>query len=211
MRDPKEGVALAAIVAKETTNGQWSGLGGGLGIGTSGPGLFVGGMAGTKSEQSKRAAEFDAPEKPKFRLSSVYGPVILFAAIVGAVAFYRSGFFAPGILEEPAATSGKKDFIVSARAALSGMADVVFIVMIPAIIGLFWWCAGPRMKEQEKEHASELARAEVAEAIYYRLRYVENDHIVFDPKTGIETPAGREFILKMIERITDAEMPKIEK
>ncbi|EMM4514138.1 hypothetical protein WAQ86_004768 [Salmonella enterica] len=211
MRDPKEGVALAAIVAKETTNGQWSGLGGGLGIGTSGPGLFVGGMAGTKSEQSKRAAEFDAPEKPKFRLSSVYGPVILFAAIVGAVALYRSGLFAPGVFEEPAPTTAKPDFITTARTGLSSVANALFIVMIPALVALFWWCSGPRMKEQEKEHASELERAKVAEVIYYRLRYVENDHIVFDPKTGDEVPASREFILKMIEKITDAEMPKIEK
>lgn len=39
---------LAAIVAKETITGKWSGTGGGLGLGTGGLGLFVGGAARRK-------------------------------------------------------------------------------------------------------------------------------------------------------------------
>lgn len=74
MRNAKEGVALAAIVAKETTEGKWSGTGGGLGFGTGGLGLFVGGMSGTKREQSQRAKEFEAPPKASFNQTDAAGP-----------------------------------------------------------------------------------------------------------------------------------------
>lgn len=34
---------------------------------------------------------------------------------------------------------------------------------------------------------------------YYRLRYVEADHVVFDPVSGMELPATRENIMTMLQ------------
>lgn len=55
MRNANEGISLAAIVAKETTTGKWNGTGGGIGLGTGGIGLFIGGVSGSKQEQTQRA------------------------------------------------------------------------------------------------------------------------------------------------------------
>lgn len=51
MRNANEGISLAAIVAKETTTGKWNGTGGGIGLGTGGIGLFIGGVSGSKSQK----------------------------------------------------------------------------------------------------------------------------------------------------------------
>lgn len=103
MRNAKEGVALAAIVAKETTEGKWSGTGGGLGFGTGGLGLFVGGMSGTKREQSQRAKEFEAPPKASFNWLYVFAPLILLLGIAAMFGFGSSfvQFMSDG---QPAAT-----------------------------------------------------------------------------------------------------------
>lgn len=39
--------------------------------------------------------------------------------------------------------------------------------------------------------------------VYHRLRYVESDHVVFDPITGREVPAERACINKLIEALAD--------
>ncbi|MBV6339227.1 hypothetical protein KVP20_24725, partial [Klebsiella pneumoniae] len=39
--------------------------------------------------------------------------------------------------------------------------------------------------------------------VYRRLRYVESDHVVFDPITGREVPAERTCINKLIEALVD--------
>ncbi|EOK4891186.1 TPA: hypothetical protein ACH7DN_002789 [Escherichia coli] len=53
MRNANEGISLAAIVAKETTTGKWNG--------TGGIGLFIGGVSGSKQEQTQRAKNFESP------------------------------------------------------------------------------------------------------------------------------------------------------
>lgn len=42
----------------------------------------------------------------------------------------------------------------------------------------------------------------VMESIYYRLRYVEADHIVFDPVSGMEAPATHENIMTMLRTLS---------
>ncbi|EFA5534075.1 hypothetical protein CVW21_RS22830 [Escherichia coli] len=60
----------------------------------------------------------------------------------------------------------------------------------------------------ERREKLELKRAELdkikikaRQKIYKRLRYVENDHIVFDPVTGREVPAKWACIHKVIDEI----------
>src|SRR5471030_2990875 len=89
MRNEKDGVVLASIVAKETTNSEWSGLGSGLGFGTNGVGMVVGGMSGTKQEQTQRASDFEAPQKSEFNWWAVWGPMIALA-IIGVLLFCSS-------------------------------------------------------------------------------------------------------------------------
>lgn len=138
MRKANEGVSLAAIVAKETTTGKWSGLGTGIGLGTGGIGLFIGGMAGSKQEQTQRAKNFESP-KPKeeeYSLLNVYSPIIKVL-----------------VLEE--------------------------------------------LSRVEREAAKTKLRIDV----YNRLRYVESDHIVFDPLTGHEVLAEPLYITKLIDEL----------
>ena len=73
MRNANEGISLAAIVAKETTTGKWNGTGGGIGLGTGGIGLFIGGVSGSKQEQTQRAKNFESPKEEEYSLLNVYG------------------------------------------------------------------------------------------------------------------------------------------
>ncbi|EFK7656191.1 hypothetical protein AS896_005167, partial [Escherichia coli] len=76
MRNANEGISLAAIVAKETTTGKWNGTGGGIGLGTGGIGLFIGGVSGSKQEQTQRAKNFESPKEEEYSLLNVYGSII---------------------------------------------------------------------------------------------------------------------------------------
>ncbi len=135
MRNAKEGVALAAIVAKETTEGKWSGTGGGLGFGTGGLGLFVGGMSGTKREQSQRAKEFEAPPKASFNWLYVFAPLILLLVVAAMFGFGSSfvQFMADG---QPAATGS----LGRAQEGLDQMVSVLgqFVPLL-AIVGAALW------------------------------------------------------------------------
>ncbi|EEJ6365856.1 hypothetical protein K9T87_02140 [Escherichia coli] len=58
-----------------------------------------------------------------------------------------------------------------------------------------------------KEGVFKVAEAadRIKEGIYYRLRYVEDDHVVFDPKTGREVPAERNHILSLLNELASSE------
>ncbi len=207
MRNASEGVALAAIVAKETTEGKWSGSGGGLGFGTGGLGLFIGGMSGTKREQSQRAKEFEAPEKPAFNWFYVWAP--LFAAVAIALFFW----LATGAVSLLGGSDGGTQLSGPVERVNTTFGPMVQFLgwAVPAaamIGGSIWFIFGGSNRRQKAEDAR-FKRAEAAsrvkEAIYYRLRYVEADHIVFDPKTGREVPAERGHIQTLLDELTRAE------
>ncbi|EBW4585633.1 hypothetical protein DPK58_25820, partial [Salmonella enterica subsp. enterica serovar Typhimurium] len=149
MRNAKEGVALAAIVAKETTEGKWSGTGGGLGFGTGGLGLFVGGMSGTKREQSQRAKEFEAPPKASFNWLYVFAPLILLLVVAAMFGFGSSfvQFMADG---QPAATGS----LGRAQEGLDQMVSVLgqFVPLL-AIVGAALWFIFGRSRREDEENA----------------------------------------------------------
>lgn len=58
-------------------------------------------------------------------------------------------------------------------------------------------------KEELTRVEREAAKTKLRIDVYRRLRYVESDHVVFDPITGREVPAERTCINKLIEALVD--------
>ncbi|EEM7708255.1 hypothetical protein GJ973_21300 [Salmonella enterica] len=204
MRNAKEGVALAAIVAKETTEGKWSGTGGGLGFGTGGLGLFVGGMSGTKREQSQRAKEFEAPPKASFNWLYVFAPLILLLGIAAMFGFGSS--FVQFMSDGQSAATGS---LGRAQEGLGQMVSILgrFVPLLAIVGAALWFIFGRSNREDEENARFKAAEAadRIKEGIYYRLRYVEADHVVFDPKTGREVPAERNHILSLLNELASSE------
>lgn len=202
MRNAKDGVALASIVAKETTSGQWSGTGGGLGLGTGGVGFFIGGMSGTKHEQTQRAKEFEAPAKPTFNWKYVFGPLMAILGI-GILVGFSSRFTM--FLTEDFQSEPNENLTGHMQENLSQIVSVLgtFVPILAVFGAVIWFIFFRSSREKEETARFEAAKAKnkIREKIYYRLRYVESDHIVFDPETMEEVPAHRDAILELINSI----------
>lgn len=200
-RKPSDGVALASIVAKETTEGKWSGSGGGLGLGPGGLGLFVGGMTGTKRDQTLRAKEFQPPKKDEFRLMKVVGPMVALAAF--GLLFSCSGQVLNSVADTGFAPTGNLGRV---NQSLQAVMDVLlFVVPVVAVFGAaIWYVFGSDKRSQREHERHEAAKRqdESMQSVYYRLRYVEADHVVFDPVSGMETPATRENIMTMLRTLS---------
>ncbi|EIY7949892.1 hypothetical protein MM742_004532 [Salmonella enterica] len=204
-RSANDGVSLAAIVAKETKKGTWSGTGGGVGLGFGGPGVFLGGMSGSKSEQTKRASDFDAPAEAAFNWNYVLAPFYVMVAIAilikffgGAVELFRDTGFSPGPGDVRNPLSNASDFFSS---CLSGLVYIVPIILFIGIGIFFFFFAGKRTQQEETRYLTEKQLDNAKELIYYRLRYVEQDHIVFDPVSGDEVPATKKHIHQLLHRL----------
>lgn len=79
---------------------------------------------------------------------------------------------------------------------------VPFLVIIIAMIW-FLFFSSKREKEELTRVEREAAKTKLRIDVYHRLRYVESDHVVFDPITGREVPAERACINKLIEALAD--------
>ncbi|OIS90232.1 hypothetical protein [Brucella cytisi] len=206
MRDPKEGVSLAAIVAAETKDGEWSGAGGGLGLGIGGIGVFAGGATGSNREQSKRAQDFEAPEQSKFDWQSVYSPVIG-AVMLGAIAIATSSMskmFMGG--HEPGSKIDRVQSMLGNIMTVMGIAVPILCLLFAGYYVIFGSAKAVAKENKRLERLEQLQP--IRESVYYRLRYVEADHVVFDPVTGRETPAERNRILQLLDELAKAEMPE---
>lgn len=209
MRDPKEGVSLAAIVAAETKDGKWSGAGGGLGIGLGGIGGFAGGATGSSHEQTKRAQAFEAPGQSEFDWKTVYHPAIvafwlgIFTAVMTNIAKFFSGGVEPG---------SKIEGVQTALVNMISSVGIIVPVLCVLFAGYYVAIGSGKAVAKENERLQRLEQLQpIKENVYYRLRYVEADHVVFDPVTGRETPAERGRILKLLDELANAEMPETEK
>ncbi len=208
MRKANEGVSLAAIVAKETTTGKWSGLGTGIGLGTGGIGLFIGGMAGSKQEQTQRAKNFESP-KPKeeeYSLLNVYSPIIK-VLVLGVIYGFSARFFTflsdtnSGFDEPVTAATDTGKIQTFLDVVVGGMAVIApFLAIIIAFIW-FLFFSSEREKEELTRVEREAAKTKLRIDVYNRLRYVENDHVVFDPLTGREVSAEPLYITKLIDEL----------
>lgn len=201
MRKATDGVSLAAIYAKETTEGRWSGGGTGIGIDADGIGLMGMSMSGTQRMQTKRAKAFEAPARSSFRMGYVLAPIILL--LVAAVWIQLSSGFME-VMGSPASEVGSGTRLEKAGAGLEDMRKYVAIavpVLIVGALGYFLFGVGGRHEEESRRFAAAQKQDEERHTIYARLRYVEVDHIVFDPKSGREVTADRDAILGMIESL----------
>ncbi|HAW0459846.1 TPA: hypothetical protein JLJ37_004473 [Escherichia coli] len=208
MRKANEGISLAAIVAKETTTGKWSGLGTGIDLGTGGIGLFIGGMAGSKQEQTQRAKNFESP-KPKeeeYSLLNVYSPIIK-VLVLGVIFGFSARFFTflsdtnSGFDEPVTAATDTGKIQTFLDVVVDGMAVIApFLAIIIAFIW-FLFFSSEREKEELTRVEREAAKTKFRIDVYNRLRYVENDHVVFDPLTGREVSAEPLYITKLIDEL----------
>ncbi|EPN9162975.1 hypothetical protein ACT4EA_004171 [Escherichia coli] len=211
MRNPNDGITLAAIVAKETTTGEWSGTGSGIGFGTGGMGFLVGDMSGTSRDQTQRAKEFEGPQETSYSLLNVYGPMIVLIAVgMGA------GFAAKVVSSlddvSPSSSSGIEGPLGDLPSLLGLLVDfigtAVPVLAFLAAIGWFVFCSYGRHKEESERVEREEAKTKARKKVYNRLRYVENDHIVFDPESLEEVPAEREAIAALITRLANKSSKK---
>ncbi len=198
MRNPTDGIALAAIVAKETTNGG-SGTGGGIGLGTGGMGFFVGGINGTRSDQTG------------YSFFNVHGPALRIIAFGVLCGLFAKGalIMGEGVPETNNSANGP---IVDASALFSGFLEFVatFVPLLACLIVAIWFIffSSGRHKAEVKRVQREEAKINIRKKIYHRLRYVENDHIVFDPESSEEVPAEREAIAALITRLANQSSEK---
>ncbi|EDT2062180.1 hypothetical protein OIF15_004367 [Salmonella enterica] len=65
----------------------------------------------------------------------------------------------------------------------------------------FLFFSSKREKEELTRVEHEAAKTKLRIDVYHRLRYVESDHVVFDPITGREVPAKWACIHKVIDEI----------
>lgn len=222
MRNANEGISLAAIVAKETTTGKWNGTGGGIGLGTGGIGLFIGGVSGSKQEQTQRAKNFESPKEEEYSLLNVYGSIIkvlVFGVLFGLSARLFT-FLSDTVSDfaEPVTTTTATGKIQSIMGGMAEMVSILgtvvpFLVIILGtvipflviIIAMIWFLffSSKREKEELTRVEREAAKTKLRIDVYHRLRYVESDHVVFDPITGREVPAERACINKLIEALVD--------
>lgn len=201
MRKATDGVSLAAINAKETTEGRWRGGGTGIGIDADGIGLMGMSMSGTQRMQTQRAKAFEAPARSSFRMGYVLAPMILL--LVAAAWLQVSSSFVE-VMGEPASEVSSGTRLGKAGAGLEDMGKYVVIavpVLIAGAMGYFLFGVGGRHKEESRRFAAAQKQDEERHKIYARLRYVELDHIVFDPKSGREVTADRDAILGLIESL----------
>ncbi|EOS9525983.1 hypothetical protein ACNKW8_004542 [Salmonella enterica] len=211
MRNANEGVSLAAIVAKETTTGEWSGAGGGIGLGTGSTGLFIGIMGGEKLEQTQRAKEFEAPEEKKNNPINIYKPMIIilaFGVLFSLVPKFISALSPfPSEDENLLSNSGTISVMANAQSTLTDAVDLLsYLIPCLAIFFAVIWLiffSDEKRKEELKRAEQEKIRIKARKEIYHRLRYIENEHIVFDPVTGREVPAERTCINELIEALAD--------
>ncbi|EME4608263.1 TPA: hypothetical protein R4Z46_004513 [Escherichia coli] len=205
VRQPNDGVSLAAIVAKETTVGKWSGSGGGIGLGFNGFGLFYGGMSGSKRDQTQRAKDFSVLTKTNYSTLKVWTtPLYLF----GIALVFKVITLFMGSVEQ--LTDRDNSSPMDRVGLLAGEFSNILGTYVPliCIFGfILWFIFGYRAADERENKRVERQRENEsrAETIYMRLRYIENDHIVFDPLTKKEVPASSDKIRELIFSLTGNE------
>ncbi|HGN0870221.1 hypothetical protein EC835_11420 [Providencia alcalifaciens] len=174
---PTDGVSLASIVAKGTHSSDWSG--GGVGLG--GGGLAVGGAMGTSVSRSELAKSFDVLEKAPQLRPADYN-------ILAIPIFFIMLLF----LVMPVVNIEKYQVIIS-------IILVVLGIVCTAVYGIYF--SGAKNKEIEEENARLKREYELKKQIYYRLRFVETDFVVFDPVTGHWAYAEKPKLIALIATI----------
>ncbi|MEQ5306345.1 hypothetical protein ABN238_19395 [Providencia rettgeri] len=174
---PTDGISIASLVAKGTQSNDWNGAGVGVGSG----GLVVGGAAGQSISRSELAKIFDVLEKEPERKPANYN------LLVSPLLFILLFSFAMPIVQDDT----NKTIIAIVFLVLGTVCTVVH--------GIYF--SGIRDKEIWEENARLKREYELKKAIYYRLRFVEADFVVFDPVTGYWAYAEKAKLIALIAKI----------
>ena len=203
MRLASDGIPIAAIVARETTDKAWQGTGSGIGFGTGGLGLMFGGVAGATTEQSNRARGFTLPDVADFRLSRTLGP--FFNAIIGIGMISVGTELVPNIIMD----GGD---VPPAFARLLDILPTIVHVLVPlAVLGVglaFMLDLNPGARQERERVARDTEAHQGMQKVHARLRYVEADHVIFDPVTGQEVPANHSDMMRLVETLASRESPQ---
>lgn len=179
---PTDDVSLASIVAKGTQNNDWNGAGVGVGSG----GLVVGGAAGQSISRSELAKIFDVLEKEPEKMLTNYN-------LVAIPMFFILLF----VLTDSAVQNETFRVIIA-------IVLIVLGIVCTAIYGIYF--SGKRDKEINEENARLKREYELKKAIYYRLRFVEADFVVFDPVTGYWAYAEKPKLIALITQVIRKEV-----
>lgn len=174
---PTDGISIASLVAKGTQSNDWNGAGVGVGSG----GLVVGGAAGQSISRSELAKIFDVLEKEPERMPANYNLVVI------------PMFFILLFVLTDAAVQNETYRVIIA------IVLIVLGIVCTAIYGIYF--SGERDKEIRQENARLKREYELKKAIYYRLRFVEADFVVFDPVTGYWAYAEKAKLIALIAKI----------
>lgn len=186
---PTDGIPLNSLYLKETSTTERSGsvLGGGI----SGDSVILGGggYAGSEMQQTTRSTVFTPPDevtaepdnsKMLTRISFVIGGMIVLVFIT---------LITNGIVDSFAVNLSQTTASLLENAPFFIIALSVFCSLF--VIGLTEHDYTPVLEEHK--------RNEERLSVYHRLRYVEADNVVFDPKSMNGCYAERKFITILVE------------
>ncbi|HCH7782774.1 TPA: hypothetical protein NNM78_002213 [Pseudomonas aeruginosa] len=201
--------SVAAIRARETVTGSWSGSGGGLSVGADSIGLMAGGASGSTKSMTERAKAF---VPPLARASDGVTKAILLVS--GGVALMFFAYLGTSILgnindlQEGITYYGTEGYVgrggsVSQLAhRLDGFESYAgFVVIFAALCSLYSSISNSRSEEGRKAYlrAKRLDRERVR--VYQQLRYCEADHVAFDPVSGKSAPAEAASVQRLIDSV----------
>lgn len=190
MRDKSSGVSLAAIVSKETTETAWNGSGVGIGLTTAGIAPMLGFADGSSYSQTKRARDFAEPVKEDANLLETFKtPLMIFG--VGCV-FNFMPYMMNLVIGSPAPNAPYQDALMT---FLQWSGAILAVVALGAATYI---CISGRTEvgEDEREKAYALKNH-----IYNRLRYIEADHVIFDPVSNHEAPANKAGLAMLLQQV----------
>ncbi len=203
MRQASDGIPIAAIVARETTDKTWQGTGSGIGFGTGGLGLMFGGVTGATTEQSNRARGFTLPDVARERWFWALGPIIGVVVAVGMTSVIVD--MMPSIIGD-----GGDVPPVFAR-LLNILPTIVHVLGVLGVVGIgvvLMLDLNPRVRHERERVDRDTVAHRQMQKVHARLRYVEADHVIFDPVTGQEVPANNTDMISLVETLASRESPQ---
>ncbi|WP_336764005.1 hypothetical protein [Asaia sp. VD9] len=188
MRNVTDGIPLTALVAKESVKTGWNGAGGGFGLSSAGIAPMLGFAAGSAYSRTERARDLAAPQ---IKTGVDFGiiPQLVMTSVAAGFIMYLPDM----MLRYRSIDPGDR--------ALRAITTLMHWGGAACIAGAFIWIVVVLMNQTREtgENDSTVAHA-LTKQIYNRLRYVEREHIIFDPTTGQEGPASKEGLTNLLKQ-----------
>lgn len=205
--------SVAAIRARETVTGRWSGSGGGLSVGADSIGLMAGGASGSTKSMTERAKAFVPPFArasdgvAKAMLLVSGGVALMLFAYLGTSILGNLNDIQEGVTYYGTEGYGGRGGSVSQLShRLDGFESYAGSVVIFAALcsfGLYLYrnVSNSRSEAGRKAYlrAKRLDRERVR--VYQQLRYCEADHVAFDPVSGKYAPAEPANVQRLIDSV----------